>query len=169
MPPPTLPPDGRVRPIDRVLSHLQGVRRNGAGYMAKCPHHSDRHASLSIKEGDGGVVLLRCHAGCGTADVVVSAGLAFGDLFPPGHRERPKPRVWMGVIPMNPNGRAALASFGDDRVAAQLGELARLAKARGTLDKPVATALKAVAAAVGVSPERLTEAARAALATEEPA
>jgi hypothetical protein len=159
----------QTRPIDRVLSHLEGVRRSGPGWVAKCPHHNDRQASLSIKEGDGGTVLLHCFAGCGTADVVVSAGLAFVDLFPPGSRERLKPRVWMGVIPMNPNGRPALASFGDDRVAALLGELARLAKVRGTLDKPVATASKTVAAAVGVSPERLTEAARAAIETEEPA
>jgi hypothetical protein len=158
-----------TRPIDNVLGHLQGVRRSGTDWLARCPHHEDKQASLSVKEGDGGTVLLHCFAGCGTADVVVSAGLAFVDLFPPGSRERLKPRVWMGVVPMNPNGRPALASFGDDRVAALLGELARLSKARGTLDKPVATALKAVAAAVGVSPERLTEAARAALATEEPA
>lgn len=158
-----------TRPIDNVLGHLQGVRRSGVGWVARCPHHEDKQASLSVKEGDGGTVLLHCFAGCGTADVVVSAGLAFVDLFPPGSRERLKPRVWMGVIPMNSNGRPALASFGDDRVAALLGELARLAKVRGTLGKPAATALKAVAAAVGVSPERLTEAARAALATEEPA
>jgi hypothetical protein len=158
-----------ARPIDNVLGNLQGVRRSGAGWVARCPHHEDKQASLSVKEGDGGTVLLHCFAGCGTADVVVSAGLAFVDLFPPGSRERLKPRVWLGVIPMGLNGRPALASFGDDRVAALLGELARLAKVRGTLDKPAATALKAVAAAVGVSPERLTEAARAALATEEPA
>jgi hypothetical protein len=64
-------------PIDIVLSHLEGVHRSGAGYMAKCPNHADRQASLSIKEGDDGRVLLHCFASCGTADVVVSAGLAF--------------------------------------------------------------------------------------------
>jgi hypothetical protein len=163
------PAQHNARPIDRVLSHLDGVRRSGAGWVARCPHHDDKKASLSVKEGDDGTVLLHCFAACSTADLVVSAGLAFVDLFPPGSRERFKPRVWMGGITMNANGRPALAAFGDDRVAALLGELARLAHVRGKLDKPVATALKAVAAAVGVSPERLTEAARAALATEEPA
>jgi hypothetical protein len=158
-----------TRPIDNVLGHLQGVRRSGADWVARCPHHEDKQASLSVKEGDGGTVLLHCFAGCGTADVVVSAGLAFVDLFPPGSRERLKPRVWMGVIPMNPSGRPALASFGDDQVAALLGELARLAKVRGTLDKRIGAALKVVGEAVGVSSERLAEAARAALATEEPA
>lgn len=70
---------------------------------------------------------------------------------------------------MNAQGRPALASFGDDQVAALLGELARLAKVRGTLDKRIGAALKVVGEAVGVSSERLAEAARAALATEEPA
>jgi hypothetical protein len=156
-------------PIDHVLSHLQGVRRSGEGWMARCSHHSDRQASLSIKEGSDGKVLLHCHAGCDTRSVVESAGLSWTDLFPPGHRERFRTRTWAGVIPMGPNGRPALECMGDDRAAAILGELARLARVRGTLDRPVGTALKAVAAAVGVSPERLTEAARAALATEEPA
>jgi hypothetical protein len=160
---------GVVRPIDRVLSHLEGVRRGGEGWMAKCPHHDDRQASLSVKEGTDGRVLLHCFRGCDTRSVVESAGLAFVDLFPPGSRERFKPRTWLGVIPMGPNGRPALESFGDDRTAALLGEVARLARVRGTLDKPVGAALKLVAEAVGVSREHLAEAARAALETEEPA
>ena len=106
--------------------------------MASCPHHTDRQASLSIKEGEDGRVLLHCFAGCANADVVASAGLSFPDLFPPGSRERMKARVFVGSIAMNPNGRPALTAFGDDQVAALLGELARLAKVRGTLDKPVA-------------------------------
>jgi hypothetical protein len=158
-----------TRPIDNVLGHLQGVRRSGAGYMAKCSHHDDRQASLSIREKDDGTVLIHCHRGCPNLDVVTSAGLAWVDLFPPGSRERFKSRTWLGVIPMGPNGRPTLECMGDDRVAALLGELARLAKVRGTLDKRIGAALKVVGEAVGVSSERLAEAARAALATEEPA
>jgi hypothetical protein len=164
-----IPPANGSSPIDRVLAHLEGVHRSGDGWMARCSHHSDRQASLSIKEGDAGRVLLHCHAGCDTRSVVESAGLAWVDLFPPGSRERFKPRVWKGAITMNPNGRPALASFGDDQVAALLGELARLARVRGTLDKRIVEQLRGVAQAVGVSPERLAEAARAALATDEPA
>lgn len=160
-------PQSSTRPVDRVLDHLQGVRRTGAGWMAKCPHHGDRQASLSVREADDGRVLLHCFAGCGNADVVASAGLSFPDLFAAGSRERLKARVWKGLITMNAHGRPALASFGDDQVAALLGELARLAKVRNTLDKPVATALKALASAAGVSPDRLAEAVRGALATEE--
>jgi hypothetical protein len=166
-----VPPQQRssqpVGPTDNVLAHLHGVHRSGAGWMAKCPHHDDRTASLSIREAEDRKVLLHCMSGCSTTDVVQSAGLSMVDLFPPRSRERWQPRVWLGGIPMAPHGRPALASFGDDQVAALLGELARLAKVRNTLDKPVATALKALAAAVGVSPERLVEAVRGALATEE--
>ncbi len=155
--------------IDHVLSHLQGVRRSGAGYVAKCPHHDDRQASLSIKEAADGKVLLHCFAGCGNADVVVSAGLAFVDLFPPGHRERLKARVWKGAITMNPQGRPALVSFGDDQVAALLGEVARLSYVRGTLDTRVTAALRVVSEACGVDHVGLALAVDAAIATEEPA
>jgi hypothetical protein len=158
-----------TRPIDRVLAHLEGVRRSGDGWTARCPHHDDRQASLSIKEGADGRVLLHCFAGCGNADVVVSAGLAFVDLFPPRSRERWQPRVWVGGVPMAPHGRPALRSLGDDVAASLLAELTRLAHVRGKLNPRVAAAVRVVAEAVGVSAERLTEAVRAALATEEPA
>ncbi len=157
------------KPIDRVLAHLEGVHRSGAGWMAKCSHHDDRQASLSIREADDGKVLLHCHAGCDTTSVVTSAGLAFVDLFPPGSRERFKPRTWLGTIPMGPNGRPALESFGDDRTATLLGELARLAKVRGTLDKRIVDALRVVGESLGVSREQLAGAARAAISTEDPA
>jgi hypothetical protein len=160
---------GSARPVDRVLSHLQGVRRSGENWVALCPHHDDRHASLSIREGGDGRVLLRCHRGCANLDVVQSAGLSFVDLFPPGTRERMRPRTWRGIVPMGPNGRPALESFGDPVVACMLGELSRLAFVRGRLDTQVAGALRLVAAAVDVSADRLQESVRDALATEMPA
>ncbi len=156
-------------PVDHVLGHLQGVRRSGGGWMAKCPHHDDRQASLSIKEGDDNRVLINCFAGCPTLDVVTSAGLSWIDLFPPRSRERLKARIWKGTIPMNPQGRPALAAFGDDQVAALLGEVARLAFVRGTLDKRLTAALRLVSEACGVDHVGLALAVDAALATEEPA
>jgi hypothetical protein len=162
-------PQSNTRPIDRVLGRLEHVRCSGAGWMAKCPHHDDRQASLSVKEAEDGKVLVFCHAGCAHTDVVMRLGLSPVDLFPAGSRGRRHARVWLGSIAMNAEGRPALAYFGDDQVAALLAELARLARVRGTLDKAVADALKALAAAVGVSPGRLVEAVRGALATEESA
>jgi hypothetical protein len=155
--------------IDHVLSHLQGVHRSGAGWMAKCPHHDDRQASLSISVGADGRVLLHCFRGCPNLDVVASAGLSMTDLFPPGSRERPKARVWKGTITMNPQGRPALVSFGDDQAAALLGEVARLSYVRGTLDKRITSALQLVSEACGVDHVGLALAVDAAIATEEPA
>ena len=69
-------------PIDRLLPRLESVRQSGKGYTAKCPAHSDRSASLSVSEADGGKVLLHCFAGCPAADVLAAVGLTLAELFP---------------------------------------------------------------------------------------
>jgi len=72
-----------VNPTDLVVSRLEGARPAGQRmWMAKCPAHDDRQASLSVKEGDDGRALLNCHAGCKTEDIVANLELAMGDLFP---------------------------------------------------------------------------------------
>lgn len=68
---------------DRLLDRLDGVRKSGKGWIAKCPAHSDRSASLSIAQGDDGRVLLHCFAGCLVHDVLAAVGLGVPDLFPP--------------------------------------------------------------------------------------
>ena len=158
-----------TRPLDRVLARLQGVRRSGDGFMARCPHHDDASASLSVRETGDGKVLLHCHAGCPNLDVVASAGLSFVDLFPAGSRERQKPRTWRGIVPMSGHGRPSFESFGDPVVADMLAEIARLAHVRGRLDVHVAGALRLVAAAVDVSAERLQESVRDAIELERSA
>jgi len=45
------------------LAAALGGRQNGAGWLARCPAHDDRKASLSISDGNGRV-LVHCHAGC---------------------------------------------------------------------------------------------------------
>jgi DNA primase len=58
------------------------AKRSGNNWMMKCPAHDDRSASLSIREGNGGCVLLHCFAGC-TLDAILSAlELSKRDLFP---------------------------------------------------------------------------------------
>ena len=53
-------------PVGLILDRLEGVRKFGSGWIAKCPAHKDRSPSLSIKEGERGV-MLRCFAGCSFA------------------------------------------------------------------------------------------------------
>jgi hypothetical protein len=71
-----------VAPIENVLNRLDGVRRIGKYFKAKCPAHSDRTPSLSIKEGDDGRVLIHCFGGCQIDSVVSAMGMGMTDLFP---------------------------------------------------------------------------------------
>lgn len=70
-----------LRPLDRVLERLDRVRPSGQGYSARCPAHEDRVASLSVREGDDGTVLVKCHAGCPLEAIAAALGLTVGDLF----------------------------------------------------------------------------------------
>jgi hypothetical protein len=67
--------------LDELLARLDRVKRAGDGWMARCPAHEDGTPSLSITEGDDGRVLLKCHAGCATEEIVSALGLSLSDLF----------------------------------------------------------------------------------------
>lgn len=71
--------------IDKLLSRLDKVRRSGPdSWMACCPAHEDKSASLSIRHDDDGKTLIHCFAGCSVHEVVGAVGLDVSDLFPPG-------------------------------------------------------------------------------------
>lgn len=57
-----------------------GARRNGSGWMARCPAHEDAKASLSINRGDNVETVVRCQAGCATDVVLAAKGLTMADL-----------------------------------------------------------------------------------------
>lgn len=65
---------------DLLLSRLERVRKCGGGWIARCPAHDDKSASLSVADKDGRV-LIHCFAGCSPHDVLTSAGLNMQDLF----------------------------------------------------------------------------------------
>lgn len=71
-----------TRPIDAVLTRLDGVQHQGKGYRAKCPACGGRSRKVSITEGDDGRVLLHCFGGCAAGEVIQAAGLTIADLFP---------------------------------------------------------------------------------------
>ena len=79
-----VPPDqGLAVSAETVLNRLDKVRETGSGkYVARCPAHDDRSPSLAIKDCDDGRVLVHCHAGCETEDVLSAVGLTFADLMP---------------------------------------------------------------------------------------
>jgi putative DNA primase/helicase len=55
-----------------TIAKALGGRKAGAGWMARCPAHEDREPSLSLKDADGGKVLLCCHAGCDQQKVIAA-------------------------------------------------------------------------------------------------
>ncbi|MFO1384759.1 MAG: CHC2 zinc finger domain-containing protein [Chitinivorax sp.] len=65
-----------------LLSKLSRVKKTGADrWMACCPAHQDKTASLSIKDLPDGRVLLHCFAGCDPDSVLAAVGLTFSDLM----------------------------------------------------------------------------------------
>lgn len=74
--------DHHVRPIDRLLSRLEGCKHEGKGYRAPCPACGGVSRKLAIAEAPGGAVLLHCFGGCQPACVLAAVGLRLGELFP---------------------------------------------------------------------------------------
>ncbi|GAB3380319.1 AAA family ATPase [Azotobacter armeniacus] len=71
-------------PLELLLSRLQGVKKHGERYISRCPAHKDKSPSLSLSRGQDSRVLVHCHAGCETRDVLAAVGLELKDLFPGG-------------------------------------------------------------------------------------
>ena len=70
--------------LDDVLARLgeYGLRKVGAqAWISRCPGHSDRTPSLSLKVGEAGRVLANCHAGCELKNIAGALGLQVGDFF----------------------------------------------------------------------------------------
>jgi putative DNA primase/helicase len=74
--------------LDNLLARLEGVRANGAGYMAKCPAHADNNPSLSVNLNSDGTILLNCFADCTPEAVLSACGLTFKDLYSDRDRTR---------------------------------------------------------------------------------
>ena len=74
--------------LNDFLGKLAYAKEASGQWMGRCPAHEDKTPSLSVKEGQDGAILLKCHAGCTTEAVVAALGLELADLFPP--REKPE-------------------------------------------------------------------------------
>jgi putative DNA primase/helicase len=110
--------------------------------MARCPAHTDKTPSLSIGETDNGAVLLHCHAGCDTGDVLSAIGLSLRDLFekPLHHHLPPTRQDWhlqdaIGAIAYEARIVATAAS--DIAAGERLSDenVALLAKAAGRIGR----------------------------------
>lgn len=85
-------------PLHDLLNTLQQVKKTGPSrYIALCPAHQDKRPSLTITEKDDGVVLIKCWAGCGAAEILSAVGLDYAALYPTrtdDHRGKPQRRPW---------------------------------------------------------------------------
>jgi len=72
--------------LENVLERLQGVKRTGSGWLARCPAHDDSNPSLAISKGNDGKVLLYCHAGCKYEDIIKSLNMDVMDTNKPNRR-----------------------------------------------------------------------------------
>lgn len=79
-----------MTPVELLLSKLPHAKRQGKEWAARCPAHEDKRPSLSITEGEGGRVLVHCHAGCTPEEIVAALGMKLADLMPPAPA-RPSP------------------------------------------------------------------------------
>ena len=66
-----------------VLEKLQGVRRKGEQWMARCLAHEDKGPSLSVRD-ENGKVLLHCFAGCTIESICGALEIKVNDLFAEG-------------------------------------------------------------------------------------
>jgi putative DNA primase/helicase len=65
---------------EEVVSRFPNPKPCAGGAMVQCSAHDDKQGSVKISRGDDRV-LIRCHAGCDTADVLSAKGLSMSDLF----------------------------------------------------------------------------------------
>lgn len=67
--------------VHELLGRLEAVRQAREGqWVARCPAHDDRHASLSVAEGEKGVVL-HCHSGCQPDAITAALDVGLSALF----------------------------------------------------------------------------------------
>jgi hypothetical protein len=63
---------------------LSPRRGSNTQWSSICPGHDDKRPSLSLAEGEDSRVLMKCHAGCRTEDILKALSLTMRDLFPEG-------------------------------------------------------------------------------------
>jgi hypothetical protein len=73
-----------------LLPKLERVRKQGGYWMASCPAHEDRQASLSVAAGKEHPVVLNCKAGCDSRDILAKLGLTWDTLCEPREESRPR-------------------------------------------------------------------------------
>jgi len=84
---------------DTLLPRLVGVRSVAGGFQSRCPAHEDHNPSLSITPGTTQPVVLNCHAGCQTEDILAALELTWADISLPPEERRENDEEWTPAGP----------------------------------------------------------------------
>ena len=74
--------------------HPDAKQRANGQWLVCCPAHEDKQPSLSIGQGDKGIVL-KCFAGCEVKAICDKLGIRETDLFKPRPVNLTDPLAWM--------------------------------------------------------------------------
>lgn len=61
--------------LDQLLGKLDGVKKSGSYFMARCPCHDDENCSLQIQRFDSGVIYVKCWTGCAGDAIAEKLGI----------------------------------------------------------------------------------------------
>ena len=76
--------------LTEILTKFNKPKRLRPGqWQVCCPAHDDQTQSLTITETDD-KILMHCHAGCDTSEILDIVGLKMSDLYKDSKREQPK-------------------------------------------------------------------------------
>jgi len=93
-----------------IARRLGAARKAGDDWSCKCPAHEDNKASLSIKDGKDGKILVHCHAGCHQDDVVNQVKLM--GLWPTTEKRKYEPpKVVINLVPSTPGKGNVAAEY----------------------------------------------------------
>ncbi len=118
--------------VEHIARALGNPRRNGDGWLARCPAHDDKNPSLSLKNHNGRI-LVHCHAGC-SQEAVVAALKARG-LWP-GHDPAEAPLRPRGIPAELDGARFAKAWDYRDAAGNLLGFVCRFDGPGGKVIRP---------------------------------
>lgn len=87
---------------ETIAWQLGKAKKQGGGFMCRCPAHEDRNPSLYVADGENGGLILKCHAGC-TYSAILAAIKARGlidsaALLPPRSPESDDGRDELSII-----------------------------------------------------------------------
>ncbi len=136
--------------LSKLLVRLDGVKQRGNRWSARCPAHADKSPSLSLTEGDKGL-LLKCWAGCSLREICSALQIQETDLFfdvldqNPQQRKRPAPtvRVDRRALAFQYDLAALDLRLREDRIVAAGKNLDVAGVSDDELDRAIAHAMQA--------------------------